>query len=323
MKLEMLKDRFSCSAVLGLTTILFFVSLFVSVGISAPKDFPVNTAVTIEEGSTVSETVTSFKEQNLVRSEFLFYIIMVGFHRPESLKAGTYVFENPLSAITLAGRITEQAPPDTLISVTFPEGYSAKEYAQIASLHLIDFDSGEFYELAKDSEGYLFPETYFVPADFTPEKLFDLLTKTYKEKTAAFNEQISKNSLSSYEIVTLASIIEREANDDESMQLVANILLQRLDLGMPLQVDASMEYILEKPLKELTADDLKIDTPYNTYLYTGLTPTPIGNPGLVSIAAVLNAVPTEYLYYITDEEGEFHYAKTYAEHLRNIEKYLK
>ncbi len=93
--------------------------------------------------------------------------------------------------------------------------------------------------------------------------------------------------------------------------------------GMPLQADASIEYILDKPLKELTPDDLKIDSPYNTYTNRGLPPTPIGNPGIEAIKAVLNPTPSQYVFYITDNEGVFHYAVTYDEHKENIAKYLR
>lgn len=105
------------------------------------------------------------------------------------------------------------------------------------------------------------------------------------------------------EILALASIIEREANSPDSMKLVSSVLQNRLEIGMALQADASIEYVLDKPLKELTPEDLKIDSPYNTYLYTGLPPTPIGNPGLDAIMAVLQPAESEYFYYITDEEG--------------------
>ena len=133
---------------------------------------------------------------------------------------------------------------------------------------------------------------------------------------------ISKN-LSEHDVVILASIIEREANSTTSMKLVSGILQNRLALDMALQVDASMEYILEKPLKELTAEDLKIDTPYNTYLYRGLPPTAIGNPGLDAIMAVLEPTPSEYMFYITGTDGEFYYAKNFDEHRLNIAKYLR
>ncbi len=105
--------------------------------------------------------------------------------------------------------------------------------------------------------------------------------------------------------------------------MVAGILQNRLTLGMPLQADASVEYILEKPLSELTPEDLKINSPYNTYLNDGLPPTPIGNPGINAILAVLSPTESDYLFYITGDDGKFYYAKTFDEHRVNIAKYLR
>jgi UPF0755 protein len=126
------------------------------------------------------------------------------------------------------------------------------------------------------------------------------------------------------DIVILASILEREANSPESMQAVANILLRRLAIDMPLQVDASIEYILDKPLGELLPEDLRQDSPYNTYTRFGLPPTPIGNPGAVALSAVINATTaTPYLFYITGDDGNFYYGRDFDEHRLNIARYLR
>jgi UPF0755 protein len=133
----------------------------------------------------------------------------------------------------------------------------------------------------------------------------------------------SKSPLSRDEVIVLASILEREANNERSMKMVSGILQNRIAADMPLQADASIEYVLSKPLKELTPNDLKIDSPYNTYLNKGLPPTPIGNPGLQAIEAVLSPQESQYFFYISDNDGNFHYARTYAEHLKNIDTYLR
>ena len=149
------------------------------------------------------------------------------------------------------------------------------------------------------------------------------MLSTYEEKQAARADMIAAHPLSEYEILILASIIEREARSEESMRIVSGILQNRLAIGMALQADASIEYVLNKPLNELVPEDLEIDTPYNTYLYPGLPPTPIGNPGLMAIDAVLTPIESDYFYYITDDSGEFHYAETYDAHRRNIAEYLR
>ncbi len=308
--------KFALLSPLGL--ILLFWWLF-----SAPFNSPTNVPVQIERGLSASNIADELYRSGVVRSGTALYLVLVALQKDESVKAGTYVFTEPLSLFEVANRITESVPPDTLTVLTFPEGFSVKEYAEIAAKTLRNFNAEEFIFLTSPYEGFLFPETYHVPVDYSPLELFELLGKTYEEKTDALQNAIDGSELTEKEIVTLASLVEREANTKESMALVAGILLRRLEIGMALQVDASMEYVLQKPLQELTPEDLQIDSPYNTYLYPGLPPTPIGNPGLQSITAVLNPIKTDYLYYLTDEEGNFHYAKTFDEHKNNIARYLR
>jgi UPF0755 protein len=287
------------------------------------KFFPVNVPLTIEPGLVAEEVIDILAQKDYVRSSNLLYLILSTTYGAENVKSGTYVITEPLTTIQLAKLLTAPAPPSTTVTLTFPEGFSTKEYVKIAGAVLTNFDDKKFLQLSKTAEGKLFPDTYEVPQSFSAEELFALLSTTYEEKISPLRAQMTDNKLTEEGIINLASIVEREANTKESMQLVAGILDTRLVLGMPLQADATMEYVLNKPLKELTAEDLKIDTPYNTYLYKGLPPTPIGNPGLDSIQAVLNPKPSEYLFYITDENGDFHYAKTYDEHKRNIARYLR
>ncbi|OGG41836.1 hypothetical protein A2837_01320 [Candidatus Kaiserbacteria bacterium RIFCSPHIGHO2_01_FULL_46_22] len=285
--------------------------------------FPVDATITIARGLSAADIVRQLEEENAVRSSFFAHIILLAWHDPNNVKAGSYYFDAPLSAFSVIDRITRDADGDTLVRLTLPEGYTTKEFALLATAALPQFDGTEFLNLADGLEGRLFPDTYYIPADFTASELLDLLKSTYEEKTSSKNELISNHTLGEDGVITLASLLEREANTEESMKIVSNILQKRLQMGMRLQVDASIEYVLGRPLNQLRAEDLERDTPYNTYLYAGLPPTPIGNPGLDSINAVLEPIETEYLYYITDEEGNFHYAETFDEHRANIANYLK
>ena len=159
----------------------------------------------------------------------------------------------------------------------------------------------------------------------------ELLTVTFPEGIRAADMGAiidSASTLSEYDVLILASIVEREANDEESMRMVAGIFQNRLDIGMALQADASIEYVLDVPINELREGELaqslrELDSPYNTYLYPGLPPTPIGNPGLQAISAVLNPLPSDYYYYITGNDGVFYYAETLDEHNANIARYLR
>jgi UPF0755 protein len=219
-------------------------------------------------------------------------------------------------------------PPDELVRVTFPEGITRVEMARIADETLIDFDAESYLLLTTDAEGLLWPETYFIPPTYSAEELVALQQRELSAVLEAQKERIAEHPLSEYEILTLASIVEREANDPESMALVAGILLNRLEAGMYLQADATIEYVLDTPLNELPPGELaenlrEIESPYNTYRNGGLPPTPIGNPGIDALTAVLNPTPSDYYFYITGNDGNFYYAETYDQHLVNIERYLR
>jgi UPF0755 protein len=309
------------------TLILFCLTsgLFVSFNIlkSAPTSFPINTPFVVELGSSTKETAQRAAELNLTNSKWLLYATLRLLHNETGIKASTYVFLEPQNVFELAEKLTLGDHDTNLLALTIIEGESAKQIAKKSAQVLPNFNAAEFLVLAKDSEGRLFPDTYYLPQHFSAKDLFALLTNTFLEVTNSLQVQIEGSALSLDEIIILASIIEREANDETSMKMVSGILQERLRIGMALQVDASMEYVLEKPLKELSAEDLKRESPYNTYLNAGLTPTPIGNPGLASIDAVLNPTVSEYLFYITGSDGEFYYARTFDEHRTNIARYLR
>ncbi len=287
-----------------------------------PADFPINTTLTVPAGSTIQDVALLLKENNFVRSELVFFIYFSLLKDPASLKASTYVFFEPQSIPDLAEKLTQGNYNQGLLRLTHIEGESVEDLAKRTKSILPEFSEDKFITLAKPHEGRLFPETYMIPDSYNEQELLDLLLKTFSEKTKTLYKTAS-TSLSFDEVIVLASILEREANSEESKKIVSGILQNRLAINMPLQADATVEYVLHKPLKELTPEDLKIDSPYNTYLNKGLPPTPIGNPGLEAIEAVLYPTKTDYMFYLTDENGDFYYAKDFDEHRINIAKYLR
>lgn len=293
-----------------------------------PVHFPVDQPITIETGLSVREISTHLAAANVVRSETLLYYTLVLLHDPTTLKASTYVFSAPLTTGDVATRLTEGDFDAELVRFTHIEGERVSQLATRAADALPAFDEARFIAQATPHEGTLFPDTYFIPQSFTDEELLTLLRETYEEQLSPLRSQIAAHQLDEYEIITLASIVEREANTPESMRLVAGILLNRLEAGMPLQADASIEYTLDIPLNELPPGALATElrereSPYNTYKNTGLPPTPIGNPGLQAITAVLEPTESDYWYYLTAPDGTFYYATTYTEHQRNIARYLR
>ena len=295
-----------------LVVLLFFAS--------APRAFPVGERVEIEEGSSVRDITRTLDEQHVVRSTVLLQAVLSIRHPFDSIKAGVYTFSEKKNVFEVAHIITEGIDGTPLVRITIPEGLRGRDLMYIFA------EAGLQNELsltAKDVDtylGYLYPDTYFVPETYTYSEMISLLQETYEEKMAPLRDALY--DLTEEEVVILASILEREASTLESKRIVAGILLSRLEIGMALQVDASFSYLLDKESAELTMDDLAIDSPYNTYLYPGLPPTPISNPGLESIEAVINPLETNYLYYLTAPDGTFYYAETFEEHKRNKELYL-
>lgn len=306
-----------------LVTLVCASLLLTAFATSSPKQAQLPRTFTIDEGMSVSAIAKRAEREGFVRSSLLLYAVLTYFHDPTSLFAGSYRLDKELSLFEFANKL---ATKDILIEnvvLTIPEGTRAKDIAAIAERTLSDFDEAAFLSKAIELEGYLFPETYHIPASFSNDELLELMKSTFDEKTMSIREAMLSHPLGEYGVLTLASIIEREANDETSMRIVSGILQNRLNEAMPLQADASIEYALEKPLSQLTPQDLERDTPYNTYLFRGLPPTPIGNPGLAAINAVLNPTETDYFYYITGNDGTFYYSRTYDEHLTNIEAFLR
>jgi UPF0755 protein len=309
---------------LGMLFALLFGSYLLFKFVSASPTFPQDGAtLQIKRGMPVQEIAFEAKKAGIVKSSLLLYAILTYTYDPTRIFAGTYRFESPHTVFEVARKLARNDVDKTLKSITIPEGVTRKDIAKIASSKLQQFDTNAFLELTKNNEGYLFPETYFVPEDFSAEEFVTLLTETFSNQLIDYKDSIEASDLSEYEVIILASILEREANDEESMKMVSGILQNRLSIGMALQTDASIEYVLDKPLSELSAEDLDLDTPYNTYMYPGLVPTPIGNPGLLAIDAVLNPTPSDFFYYITGNDGNFYYAETFEEHKQNIYKYLQ
>ena len=287
-----------------------------------PATLPATT-FSIASGESVAAIAAHAKDAGFVRSALLLQLVLATQYRPQDIFAGDYTFSAPTSTHAFAQMIASKQTVQHLVKVTIPEGLSASSTAMLIAAQLPDFSATTYGHVASSSEGYLFPDTYLVPGDITPTALVALQRRTFTEKLAPLQAAIASSSLNLPDVVTLASIIEREANDKTSMRTVAGIFLNRLAADMPLQADASIEYVLDKPLKDLTPDDLKVDSPYNTYLHRGLPPGPVGNPGLMAIKAVLNPIQSDYYYYLTAPDGTFHYAKTLAEHNQNITRYLQ
>lgn len=311
---------------LALLLAMFFMTLgagFAWYITQAPESFPTGELIVIEEGESAREIAATMEAQGVVRSAVALYTILNLFHDPTEIKASTYKFNEPQSAFAVANRLATGEFGIGLIRFVHYEGERNELLANRAALLLEDFNTQEFFALSAGKEGKLFPDTYLIPETYTAAELINLLEATYESRVAPLRDAIANSNYTENEVIIIASLLEREANDRESKRMVAGIIENRLAADMPLQLDASIEYVLDKPLSELTADDLRQDSPYNTYTNPGLPPTPIGNPGLTAIEAVLRPIESNYLFYLTDSAGNFYYARTLSEHNANISQYLR
>jgi len=178
--------------------------------------------------------------------------------------------------------------------------------------------------VAEGQEGYLFPDTYFFPPDITPEGVVKIMKENFETKVRPeLRDEILRQGKDFDEVIIMASLIEKEAADIEDAKIISDILWRRLEIGMGLQVDATLTYITGKPSHLLTEEDLAIDSPYNTYKYRGLPLAPIANPGLDAIKAAIFPEESPYLFYLHDKKSEPHYARTFEEHILNKQKYLR
>ena len=280
----------------------------------------------IKQGESLDAIVNNLANEGLIRNKIIFYLIVKKLGIERKIQAGDFRISESMNASEVATSLTHGTID---IWLTLIEGMRKEEMAQIISKTL---DIPEIEIIRSTKEGYVFPDTYLVPRTATTETVLSIIKKNFEAK---FNEklhQAAKNKgLTEKQVLILASLVEREARQPATRTKVAGIILKRYLADWPLQIDATIQYILgyqpnEKSWwkKELSIDDLKIDSPFNTYKNKGLPPEPICNPSLSSIEAVINADEnTPYWFYLTDKNGVMHYATTIEEHDSNVSKYLQ
>lgn len=277
----------------------------------------------VEKGLGVREIANKLKKDGLIRDPVAFFILVKELRLDGKIQAGDFRLSPSLSAEEIAKKLTF----GTLdIWVTIPEGKRAEEVASLLKDKIPQY-SDSWITTLKSYEGYLFPDTYLFPRNADINLIVTIMRNNFDKKYNSIQPN-PKNILTKEQIVILASLIEREAKDNEDRPLISSVLHNRLALGMPLQVDATVQYAIGFQSdqnswwkKDLTLDDLAVASAFNTYKNVGLPPEPIANPGLAALTAAMYPSSTDYLYYITDKSGVTHYAKTLKEQNANIAKY--
>lgn len=301
----------------------FILAIFGYFFLNHPVNFPTHTLLSVEKGVTIRQTADFLKQKHFISSTSGFIILNRLLSGGRGVLAGDYFFGKPQSLFIVSWRLARGDFGLTPVVVFIPEGSSIKEIAVILEKSLPSFDKEKFLVEAKGKEGYLFPDTYHFTPNIKPNAVIEAMEKNFNDKIANLNDKIKAFGKPLKEAMIMASLLEEEARKLETKQIIAGILWKRLKMGMPLQVDSSFQYVNGKNTFTLTLDDLKIDSPYNTYLYKGLPPTPISNPGLDSILAAVTPTESKYLFFLTDKNGIMHYAVTHAQHVANKEKYLR
>ncbi len=291
--------------------------------------------IKIREGLSTAEIAERLAEKGVIASSLKFRLLARFYDYDDKFRPGSYTFTADMEDDEVFAKLL--TGEKRTVRFTVPEGFGVKEIAErLYSLDLVDKD--DFLKAAADfapydymrkrknvfyaAEGFLFPDTYTVESDVEIEEILDLLARTFDEKlTPSMRTQAEKMGLSVYDLITLASLVEREVRFPEDRPIVAQVFLKRLKLNMPLQTDATLQYLMDSPKEDLSIEDTQIDSPYNTYQHTGLPPGPIANPGMASIEAVLHPADTDYLYFVADRRGHNHYSFTYEEHLNLVNQY--
>ncbi len=314
--------------------------------VARPAQTTVPTTIEIDSGMSVAEIANLLYRKGLVNSQGLFLFYVTINKLGSTLQAGVYTIPPGVSLKELVP-ILQRGTKD--VKITFLEGWRIEQFALKAAqtLRFVNYD--DFVLQASSLEGYLFPDTYFVRYDITTEDLIELLAHTFEDKTRDLfaDKQGPARAWSDDALATLASLVEREASGSKDRATIAGILFNRLNAGIPLGVDATVQYyapylrancperrwfrcfnmqeaseVVWWP-RDLTSDDLSYDSPYNTRLHPGLPPTPIASFSRSALKAVVHPEDTDFLYYISDHSGKMHYARTLEEHNRNVATYLR
>lgn len=313
-------------AILAVIWSLVYQRLFAAVDAEGEEELFV-----VSRTATPEEIAEKLSKRGLYRSArgFEFYLNARGGYA--GIAAGAYDVSKNMDAKTLATALTNEP---SRVWVTIPEGFRKEQIAEVLgeALSWSDTDRNDFLESGSDRdeeriEGYYFPDTYLLARGINGAEAMDQMWKRFEEAFYPYYQPFLDANIRHDTAVRMASIIQREAAGNDDMKLIAGILWNRLEQGMNLEVDATVQYAVGSSERgwwpTLTREDFDVDSPYNTYMHAGLPLHAISNPGIAAIDAVLYPEETECLYYLHDAERKIHCAKTFEEHQVNIETYLK
>lgn len=276
----------------------------------------------VQKGSGLKEIANKLENENLIKNRIVFFLYTRLGKFENKIQAGSFRLYQSMNAQEIAENLTH----GTLdIWITVSEGKRAAEIAEILQEKIPAYDQS-WRNILVQNEGYLFPDTYLIPRNADVKMIVNQMRSNFDQKYFEINA--SNSGLTKDKIVILASLIEREAITDAERPIIAGILINRLNTGIALQVDATIQYAKGKnPSNKKWWEPVMLEeyksviSDYNTYLRPGLPPGPISNPGLQALRAAANPTDTNYFYYLHDKNLKIRYANTLSEHNANIEKY--
>lgn len=301
----------------------------------------------IPKGESIDSIARRLNQEGLIKNPLGFKLLIAFLGINKNIQAGDFRLSPSWTAKKIAQELTHGVID---IWITIPEGLRVEEVASLISSKF-QISPFNFINEARDYEGFLFPDTYLIPKNADTQMIIKIMRNNFDRKVGelidlekANRGELKFNGLTVKELITLASLIEREAKYKEDRPKIASVIYNRLRSGMKLDIDASVQYAIATKEcffsdedyfnkqnlirrcnwwpKKITLQDLKLDSLYNTYLYPGLPPSPICNPSLDSIKAALFPARTNFWYYLSDKNGKIHYSETFNEHNENIKRYL-
>lgn len=319
------------AAVFVTLVIIGYITFFTPNYFNKPAPF----AFEIKDGESFTSLIERLYEQSIIPSKFNFKVAGFIYGAQTKVKAARYKIPNEISYLDLIDLFVN-GPADYLRAIRINDGQTLK-WLGAKVRRDVKIDSAAFVNLATDEkfikslglnvstlEGYLFSKTYKIYENSSPEEAIKIFYNSFKE---FFNDTLKRRAkeigLSVHQVLTLASIIKGETDLVDEMPIISGAYHNRLRIGMRLQADPTIQYLLPGGWRRLTYEDLKIESPYNTYKYSGLPPGPINNPGKNAILAALYPEKNNYLYFVANGIGGHRFAKKYSDHLKNVAQYRK
>jgi UPF0755 protein len=292
----------------------------------------------VKSGQSLDEIAKNLETAKLIKSDFVFSLYMKASKRAKKIQAGDYQIPANLNMKDVAGIITFGQVNAT--KITIPEGWTLDQIGDYLEKQKVvkkaDFMAAAKYQADRDKkysflsemkegdslEGFLYPDTYELSKNADSNEIITKMLTNFDKKFADLQSKVSGSGMNTFEVVTLASVVEREAVSQADRKMVAGVFEKRLDLGMPLQSDVTVLYALKSTKKDVSYADTQVDSPYNTYKVAGLPAGPICNPSIVAIDAVLNPTKSNNLYFLAAPDGKVYFSATVEQHNILKAKYL-